>query len=198
MSRTLHFKITLVGSKPPIWRKFQLTDDFRFDRFHQLIQLVMGWYNAHLHEFAIADRKIGMVLDDMWDAEPVEDETKVYLRDVPLKKGDRFNYLYDFGDSWMHELKVEKITEGEALPVCCTDGANACPPEDCGGIWGYQDLLKIRQNPNDPEHDDWMHWLPDDFDPQHFSLAEINAELDRFVDWHRKHPRAKSTPWHRI
>jgi hypothetical protein len=199
MANTIYFKIKLINSKPTIWRQFHLTDDFRLDRFHQVIQIAMGWWNAHLHEFQLPDRTIGMVLEDMWGMEDVEDETKIFLRDLALREGDRFDYLYDFGDSWEHELKVERIVEGQALPAQCTNGKRACPIEDCGGIWGYQELLQILQDRNHPEYEEWQEWrMLVDFDPDHYPIAQVNEELARFMAWHKKHPRAKSTPWHRL
>ena len=199
MNRVVHFKITLLGSKPSIWRQFHIPEDYRFDRFHQVLQIVMGWENAHLHDFKFSNRKIGMLFDDMWDFEEMEDETKVYLRDVYLEIGSRFQYCYDFGDNWEHELEVEGITEyDESIIPQCTSGAGACPLEDCGGIWGYSDILESLNTPNHPSYEEWSEWLPENFDPKRFSIVEINQELAKFAKWHQRHPRAKSTPWHRL
>ncbi len=198
MSKTLHFKITLMGSKPPIWRKFEVTDNYRFDRFHQVIQIVMGWYNAHLHEFRFQDRQIGMLLDDDFDLPEVEDETTLYLKDLSLNQGDAFVYLYDFGDSWEHVIHLEKISDATLFSPVCKEGDRACPPEDCGGIWGYTDLLEVLKNPSDSEYESWIEWLPEGFDPQVFPIDKVNKELKKFGIWHNKNPRAKSTPWHQI
>lgn len=197
MSKILQIKITLQESRPLIWRRFQLTDDYRFDRFHQVIQIAMGWWNSHLHEFRIKGREIGM-LDDDYDYPNLEDEASVYLRDLELEKGDKFSYLYDFGDSWEHLLVVEKVTDGALSAPSCLMGENACPPEDCGGIWGYKGLLKILKNPKHPEYESWQEWLPPGFNPASFYIDIVNFELAKFAVWHRKHPRARSTPWHQI
>ena len=198
MDRTLHFKITLMENDLPIWRKFQVTESYRMDRFHQVVQIVMGWHNAHLHEFRFQDRNIGMLLDDDFEFPTVEDETGIYLRNLSLAQGDMFVYLYDFGDSWEHTFQLEKISEGVQPNPFCTSGEGACPPEDCGGVRGYKDMLKVLKNPSDPEYDSWMEWLPHNFEPGRFPKDLINDELKRFAAWHREHPIAKSTPWHQL
>ena len=199
MTNILQFKISLIGSKPLIWRRFQVTDDYRFDRFHQVIFLVMGWWNSHLHEFKIKGREIGMVDGDALDFFPnLEDETQVYLRDLDLQKGEQFHYLYDFGDSWEHNLKVEKVTEGALSAPSCLSGKNACPPEDCGGIYGYAAMKAALKNPRHPEYETWINWAPENFDPTLFDIDAVNTELAMFGNWHRMHPRAKSTPWHQL
>jgi len=199
MATIFHLQISLKGAKPPIWRTIKVDENYRLDRLHQVIQIAMGWWNAHLHEFRIQERSIGMVLDDLFlDAPEVEDETKLYLRDFDLNVSDVFFYLYDFGDNWEHTVKLVKMEQGILEYPICTDGRKACPPEDCGGIWNYFDLLKILKNPKHPEYESYIEWLPADFDPQVFSIAEINQELKKFGKWHNKHPRAKSSPWHQI
>lgn len=199
MENILQFKITLKEIRPLIWRHIQVTDDYRFDRFHQVIQIAMGWWNYHLHEFHIKGREIGMPDDDYaYEFPNLEDEGTVYLRDLELEKGDQFTYLYDFGDHWEHLLKVEKATEGALSAPSCLMGKNACPPEDCGGIWGYADLLKILKNPRHPEHENWREWLRQGHDPAFFDIDGVNTELAKFAVWHRRHPKARSTPWHQI
>ncbi len=199
MSKRLNFRIVLIESKPIIWRAFQVTDDYRLDRFHQVIQIVMGWQNSHLHEFRFGKRQIGM-LDD-WSCEyapNLEDETKIFLRDFNLEEKDVFTYEYDFGDSWKHVLYVESAFSGKKSDPVCSEGSLACPPEDCGGVWGYSDLLTVLKDPTHPEYDGFINWLPDGFDPYHFSVETVNTELKKFGAWHRKHPRKKSTPWHQL
>jgi hypothetical protein len=199
MPKTLQLKIILFQSKPMIWRTFKVTDDYRMDRFHQVIQLVMGWNNSHLHEFRIKGREIGMPDDHFaLDFPNLEDETKVRLRDLDLKEKDTFHYLYDFGDSWEHILYVENISTEELLNPICLEGERACPPDDCGGEWGYTDLLEILKDKNHPEYEGYKEWLPRGFKPNIFPLKAVNEELVTFGAWHRKHPRKKSTPWHII
>ncbi len=199
MPNILQFKITLRGGKPPIWRRFQVTDDYRLDRFHQVIQIVMGWWNAHLHEFDIFGQRYGMHMPHIMDSfDEGEDETKYHLKDFKLKAGEKMDYLYDFGDSWEHQLLVEEVSPGTLNAPMCLKGKGACPPEDCGGIWGYQEVMEAVKDPRHPEHEEMMEWLPEDFDPTHFNIESINEELRRFGEWHRKNPKAKSTPWHQI
>ena len=198
---TIQFKITLRESAPKVWRRFKVSDQYRMDRFHQVIQIVMGWQNSHLHEFLRVedDERIGMVLDDIPDArEEIRDETEIYLKELELEEGDKFIYLYDLGDDWHHLLKVEKIEERDIdLPVCI-EGDGACPPEDVGGIGGYKGFLNILEDPEHDEYQQWSDWAGADFDPLQFSVEEVNEELERFGKWHNKNPKAKSTPWHDI
>ena len=199
MPNILQFKITLQGSKPPIWRRFQVMDSYRLDRFHQVIQIAMGWHNSHLHEFTIKGRRFGMHIEGMRDDfDEGEDETKFFLKDFKLKKGDKINYLYDFGDSWEHRLQAEEVSEGVIDFPACLKGKGACPPEDSGGVWGYSDMVEAIKDPKHPEHKDFKKWLPKKFDPDAFDIEEVNAELKSFGEWHNKHPKDKSTPWHQI
>jgi hypothetical protein len=205
MTNILQFKITLLGSQPLIWRQFQVTDDYRFDRFHQVVFLVMGWMNSHLHEFDIGERKIGMLLGDGMDLPGLEDETKIFLKDMNFKEGDAFRYLYDFGDNWEHLLEVEKVTVGALSAPSCLNGQNACPLEDCGGIYSYNEMLRNHNEADGTEDEEG--WddedylgvrLPFDYTPSHYDIHGVNSELAKFGVWHRKHPRAKATPWHQI
>lgn len=197
-AKTIHFKISLLEIQPTIWRTFTVTDNYRIDRLHQVIQISMGWFNSHLHEFRFNDRTIGMVMDEMYDLPSLEDETALYIRDLKLKQGDTIAYLYDFGDSWEHRLQVEKITSTSEPHPLCTGGDMACPPEDCGGCFGYMNLLEVLTNPQHEEYQSWKQWLPENFNPQTFSLEQINRELDKFGKWRRKFPFAISSPWHQI
>jgi hypothetical protein len=199
MSKTLHFKIILIESKPLIWRTFKVSDEYRMDRFHQVLQIVMGWNNSHLHEFKIKGHHLGMVDDMSLEYSPdMKEETKSYLRDFDLVENDTFTYFYDFGDSWSHVLYVKESSNEHLLNPECTDGERACPPDDCGGIWGYSNLLDILKDPDHSEYDGYIEWLPDGFNPDHFSKQAVNEELERFGIWHRKYPKKKSTPWHLI
>jgi hypothetical protein len=197
----LQFHISLPESRPPIWRRIQLTDDYRLDRFHQVIQIAMGWENSHLHEFTFGQRRVGMVLEfDDGYPEP-EDETKIYLRDLQLKPGGQLHYLYDFGDNWQHLITLESITEGALELPRCTEGTGHCPVEDIGGIDGHMEALEALADPDHPyRYHFWGDEPPEDFDPTFFPIEEVNAELAQFGNWHSKHPRAKSTPtpWHQI
>jgi Plasmid pRiA4b ORF-3-like protein len=178
-SEIYQLKVTLQDSKPPIWRRVQVPADIKLSHLHNVLQLVMGWDNAHLHQFIIDGTYYGMTGPDldMMDME-VEDERKVKLNAVVGPKG-KFVYEYDFGDSWEHRIVVEKALPPEAgtkYPLC-TAGARNGPPEDCGGIWGYADLLAALKDPKHPEHDDMEEWIGGEFDPEAFDLEEINSRL---------------------
>lgn len=171
-------KITLQGSKPPIWRRIQVANNTTLEELHMIIQVVMGWSNYHLHQFVIGDVYYGVPESD-YDFD-MKNEVRVKLSSVVNRENDSFIYEYDFGDSWVHQIVVEKILSPEAevhYPVCVT-GKRACPPEDCGGIWGYDDFLEAIQDPNHPEHEDMLEWIGGEFDPEAFDLDVINDELD--------------------
>ncbi len=169
-------KVAIADSKPWIWRRFQVSGNTTLYKLHLILQTVMGWEDYHLYEFILGgahysdpDLEFGL---EMGNAK------RVKLNQVAGEK-TRFTYVYDFGDNWKHELLVEKILlaePGVRYPICLT-GKNACPPEDCGGIWGYDDVLEAVQNPNDEEYDEIREWLGGDFDPERFDLDEINREL---------------------
>lgn len=198
--RELQIKISLANSHIPIWRRFQITDDYRLDRFHQVIQIVMGWWNSHLHEFEIGGRRFGMLLNDNLDLPGTEDETRFYLKNFPLEIGQQLNYIYDFGDNWLHHLVIESITEGKKSTIKCLEGSGRCPFEDAGGTGGYEFALQAEKDPNHPQHaqylgDRWINELPD---YTLFDLKEVNREIRKFSLWQNRHPRKKSTPWHQL
>ncbi|MGC8529715.1 MAG: plasmid pRiA4b ORF-3 family protein [Leptospirillia bacterium] len=173
----LQFKITLKGIRPPIWRRFLVPEGISLSDLHDVIQEVMGWWNSHLHEFRFKGRRYG-VCDPELDMEGVIDEGTVTIKDLGLSPRGKIVYEYDFGDGWEHELLLEKIlpAEGRMSPVCLK-GARSCPPEDCGGAWGYENLQKILKDPEDEEYASWKEWLPEDFDPEHFDLDSVNTIL---------------------
>ena len=174
-------KVTLKGSKPPIWRRMQITSDTTLVQFHRIVQCVMGWEGSHLYQFVIggiAYGDPGMVGE--WD---IEDARTVTLAALVRGEKSKFLYEYDFGDSWEHELLVEKILpldEGQRYPVCLT-GKRACPPEDCGGVWGYASFLDALHDPKHPEHEEMREWIGDEFDPEVFALDEVNVALQRLT-----------------
>jgi hypothetical protein len=170
-------KISLIGSKPPIWRTVLVSSDLGLAAFHDVIQTAMGWTNSHLHQF-IANKKFYGIPDDNFELE-MEDETEYQLSHLLKKEKDTLIYEYDFGDSWEHKILLEKILPFDnktVLPICIK-GKRACPPEDCGGIWGYAELLKTISNPKHPDHEDMLEWLGGDFNPELFDLEQINENL---------------------
>jgi hypothetical protein len=156
-----------------------VSDDLTFYQFHRVLQDVMGWYDAHLHLFDLNGRHIidAETLAEGWG--DGEDEEMVRLKRHLRQEGQKFRYVYDFGDDWEHEVLLEKILPvevGVQYPRCLK-GKRACPPEDCGGPWGYEDLLKALADKKHPEHKMYMEWLGGAFDPEEFDLEEINELL---------------------
>jgi len=208
-------RITLRGTKPPIWRRVAVPSDITLAELHEIIQIVMGWYDCHLHQFVVKcpERKpSSMELRELWlkgmvgemaefmrgervfvdlsnedlDMEG-EDEREVTLQELCRKVKSKLLYEYDFGDGWEHTVEVQKIyppEEGVRYPVCLA-GKRACPPEDCGGAWGYRDMLKALANPKHPSHEDQAEWIGGGFDPAALNLEGISESLRRW----RRHPR---------
>ncbi|MDD2659812.1 MAG: plasmid pRiA4b ORF-3 family protein [Methylococcales bacterium] len=173
-------KISLIGAKPPIWRTVLVPSDLGLGAFHDVIQVAMGWTDSHLHQFFDNEKSYG-IPDDDFELE-TEDEADYKLFQLLQKEKDTLTYEYDFGDSWEHKILLEKILPFDThtlLPVCIK-GKRACPPEDCGGIWGYEELLEIISDTEHPEHEGMLEWLGEDFDPDEFDLEEINEDLAEY------------------
>jgi hypothetical protein len=176
-------KVTLDGARPPIWRRFQVPGQITFARLHLVLQAVMGWENEHLYLFEVGQRRIGEPSDD-W-GERTEDASRIELRKVAGQQGARLTYVYDFGDDWHHRVVVEKTAcpDAEAGRVVCLSGRRACPPEDCGGIWGYSEMLTALDDPTNPDLAERVEWLEEvhgPYDPEHFDAGEVTARLRNF------------------
>ncbi|MEQ8667943.1 MAG: plasmid pRiA4b ORF-3 family protein [Pirellulales bacterium] len=179
------FKITLLESNPPVWRRIQV-QDCTLDKLHEHIQTAMGWTNSHLHQFDIRGERYcdPELLDD--DFECV-DSTVTRVSDILPKTGKRFafKYEYDFGDGWEHEVFYEgspHLEKGEKYPLCL-EGERACPPEDVGGVWGYAEYLEALANPKHERHDEFMEWSGP-FDPDNFDRKKATREMKKGLpDW---------------
>lgn len=173
-------KMTLMSIDPPIWRRIQ-TKDCTLVNLHALIQVTMGWEFEHLYRFIIGGERyadMGMVVQD--DSQDACDTNLSEVLPVQNRR-PRFHYEYDFGDEWMHQLIVEERfppEPGVKYPICVA-GQRACPPEDCGGPWGYPDFVEAITNPDHREHDQLLEWLGGEFDPEGFDLESVNKELRR-------------------
>ena len=176
-------KITLVGSKPPIWRRVQVPASIKLSRLHDVIQIVMGWTNSHLHQFFAGNICYSIPDPDDYDFPGQErrDERKFTLCEAAPNEKARLLYEYDFGDGWEHDLLVEKIlpASADALSAICIGGKNACPPDDCGGILGYYHMLDVLKSPEHPEYDQYNDWLDEGFKPSYFDLEKTNAAVRR-------------------
>jgi hypothetical protein len=164
-SSVYRLKVTIKGIRPPIWRRIEISSAETLATLHRTIQIAFGWMDSHLHEFTIAGSRYG----DPGMIDGSIDECDVTIGDV-AESGDTFSYTYDFGDDWEHSIKVEKVTEsvGAAVKPKCIGGKRACPPEDCGGPWGYGELLDILADPNHAEYEERLEWLGESFDPEAF------------------------------
>ncbi|MGB3203084.1 MAG: plasmid pRiA4b ORF-3 family protein [Nodosilinea sp.] len=172
-------KITLKGARPPIWRRVQVPSDITLAKLHKIIQLAMGWYNCHLHEFEVQGQTYGQPMPE-YDFD-VLNEQRMRLNQFVTGEKFKFAYLYDMGDGWDHDVLVEKILAPDPdtrYPVCIK-GKRACPPEDCGGVWGYAELLEVLRDPNHSEHDEMLEWVGGHFDSEAFDLEEANRQLKR-------------------
>lgn len=192
----LQLKITLKGvSKPPVWRRVRVPASITLDALHQVVLGAMGWAGGHMHEFSDDVTEFGVPESDLGHA----DEKDFELADLIDTVGEHITYTYDFGDDWQHVIKIEKIIEpgtpdaARTTPECLA-GKGACPPEDCGGSWGYAELKLAVADPSHEDHEDLMDWLglddPADFDPAAFSLDYANTRLrSRMRDRDPRRPR---------
>jgi len=173
-------RIVLHDIVPPIFRILQIKGNASLGKLHDYIQGTMGWQDCHMHEFKIKGqsyRSYEQMYEDI--DEPDMHDERDYRINKLLQKEDTFEYLYDYGDCWEHEITVEKIFPPEKdvhYPVC-TYGERACPPEDCGGEIGYEELLEVLNDPEHEEHEHYSEWAGEDFDPEKFDLKETNQML---------------------
>ncbi|MHB8418573.1 MAG: plasmid pRiA4b ORF-3 family protein [Myxococcales bacterium] len=171
-------RATLVGIEPEITRVIEVANDATLEQLHDVLQAAFGWTNSHLHMFTVGDHRFSMPDPD--NELECEDEANVTVAEFARLKGGPLLYEYDFGDSWEHELEVEKVGPPEpgATYPRCVDGARACPPEDCGGVGGYEHLLEGLADPEHEEHAEMKEWAGE-YDPEAFDIDRINRELRR-------------------
>lgn len=173
-------RIVLRDIEPLIFRILQVKGNANLGKLHDYIQVVMGWKNCHLHEFKIKGKRY-QAEEQMYeeiDEYDMHDEQDHRINKL-LQEGDRFEYIYDYGDYWEHEIFVEKIIppeEGVYYPIC-TYGERACPPEDCGGPGGYEELLEILKNPEHEEYEHYSEWAGRNFNPEKFNIEKANRVL---------------------
>ncbi len=175
-TQVYQFKITLKGSKPPIWRRIQVPANYRFWDLHVAIQDAMGWQDCHLHQFFLNHPKTGWPLEiGLLEEDPDFTGIKLKISDHFTLENPQATYWYDFGDDWYHTVKLEKILPADPQKVypTCIAGKMACPLEDSGGLWGYYEKLEILKDPKNPYYEDVVEWMGDDYDPEDFDPAEV-------------------------
>lgn len=177
---TLQLHIELRGTKPKIWRRVLVPETITLAKLHLVIQAVFGWSGGHLHEFSVGDERYGALDPDYDVPGSVRSESTRLAR--ALGSSRTMNYVYDFGDNWQHRIKVEKTLMPDPqlkLPLC-VGGANATPPDDCGGVYGYYDFVAAVSNPDHPEHAEMSEWIGTPWDPAAFSIDSANSWLEHF------------------
>jgi len=179
-------KVVLQDCKPSIWRRILVPADTSLFDLHKMIQVAMGWTNSHLHQFIKDEQYYRVPHEDDW--RPVIDERDIQIRNIAPSEGDKIVYEYDFGDGWGHTITVEKILPNDPhirYPHCLT-GKRACPPEDVGGIWGYEEFLEAMRDPDHVEHESYLEWWGEQFHPDEFDIEETNRmlqEIDEMEWW---------------
>ena len=182
--RHFRVRVDIDGATPPIWRRLELRGDLRLDQVHEVLQHAFGWTNSHLHAFRTSNDPLVDRFITQFDLEEGEEgvlETEIRLDQVLAEPGDRLHYEYDFGDSWDHTATVEQVLPDDpgAPAARVLDGRRACPPEDCGGVHGYHEMLEGMADPS--AADDWLRRrvdrLPEDFEPDEFDLASHDAAV---------------------
>ena len=174
-------KVTLDDIKPPIWRRIQVRGDVSLFKLHKIIQAAMGWEDYHLHQFIVGEDYYAVPSpEDSWPMETKNEKRAKLFQVAPAEKA-KFIYEYDLGDSWYHEVLVEKILhpEGEMMLPVCLSGVRSRPPEDCGGTGGYYEFLEAIRDPKHPDHEDMRVWAGGDFDPERFDKEEVNRLLSK-------------------
>lgn len=182
---TYQLKVVLLGTKPPVWRRLLVPGGANLGWLHAVLQVALGWTNSHLHQFAVQ----GALYSDtrhhyaeFEDSQEILEACKFKLEQVAPNEGDVLRYDYDFGDSWQHDVIVERISPANpaaAKAATCVEGARACPPEDCGGFWGYENLLKVLKNRKHPDHKRMKQWVGGSFDSETFDVARISSCLTK-------------------
>lgn len=170
--------VRLAEIEPPIWRRLTVPGTRTLHAVHGVLQAAMGWQDYHLYQFEIGETRYEH--PDPEDRDPTApDPRAVTLDELALEQGGRFRYTYDFGDDWHHDLTVEGVVPlpREVLLPVCLGGARACPPEDCGGVGGYDQLLAALRRPKSAAAREYREWLGRVYDPEELDLAAINVRL---------------------
>lgn len=189
-AKKFRIKIELKDSEPLVWRILEVPSNICLERFSEVVEVAMGWDGYHLHRFIKGDTYYlppkDRADDCFFEGVPKQfDSGMLSLGELLSRKGSKIKYEYDFGDSWIHEIILESCQsyKKEEIPVIALlDGENACPPEDCNGIWGYRKMLKALEKPRSKAAREYKEWLGYNFDPTEFDLDETRGLLAEIVD----------------
>lgn len=175
-------RIELLGADPPIWRVVEVPTSITLKVLHDIVQISMGWFDYHLWEMSIEGQSYGLPLDEGCGEAPRKNAVHLRLRDVLAPGKTRIDYTYDFGDNWEHILIVSDVRPGDPATGYprLMDGERNCPPEDCGGIPGFYEMLQAKADPAHPDHAEINEWL-DDYDPEEFDSFPIQIALGRIA-----------------
>ena len=184
-----YLRVTLKDSEPSIWRDVLVPSNLTLEELHYVIQTVMGWDNCHLHQFIAGKVFYNDGLDSVHNFDDTEEydrnERKYTVSDLLPEEKSSIIYEYDLGDSWTHQIVLKKIlpadADVDARQPRCVQGEQACPPEDCGGVWGYTDMLQAFQHTENSEHDEIVTGFSKDFNPEHFDIDAINRVLKHLL-----------------
>ena len=179
LERVFTLRLSIVGTTPPVWRQLVVRESMWLSRLHDTIQVIFDWFDYQTHAFNLDDLRFGNPLKR--DAMSIEDDRDVTLADLDLEHRERFTYGYHFGEGWQVEIKVEKIgkiAKGVTYPTCIA-GEHAGPPEDCGGLEAYHDMLACIKEPQTELGREWLEWLGPDYDPDVCDLEKINKSLKK-------------------
>ncbi|MCP4157081.1 MAG: plasmid pRiA4b ORF-3 family protein [bacterium] len=182
--KVYQFKISLNGIEPPIWRGIQVPGTYNFWDLHVAIQDAMGWLDYHLHHFEVKNprtqepEEIGIPDEEGWGNIEIIPGWSRRISTYFTGSCKKAKYIYDYGDCWEHTVQLEKIVERLSAvdyPKCIA-GKRACPPEDCGGRWGYEDFLNIILTPDHDRHQEMLNWIGGHFAPEHFDVDEVDFD----------------------
>jgi hypothetical protein len=175
----VQLRIELREVKPIVWRRILVPETVTLAKLHLILQTAMGWSHGHLHEYTVGRQRYGAPDDEWPEDEPLADERRVRLKSLIENRVRRIRYLYDFGDNWEHDIRVEDLVlprTGAPLLVCIA-GENACPPQDVGGPPGYAEFLAALADPGHEEHANMQRWIGGAFDATAFDITVLNGQL---------------------
>ena len=187
--QTYQIKVLLEGTKPTVYRTIEIPENTTFFDLHMAIQIAFDWYNAHLHAF----RKENLLISDPefyddvmyeFEDEKLVNENKIQISEILQSPKDKIKYLYDFGDSWELNITLEKITDakdGVEYPRCIR-GKRCAPPEDVGGIWGFEEFKEVMADPHHEEYESYKEWYGGDFNPDFVDFEDINEQLQAYCE----------------